>query len=139
MTAHYRRDSPKGVTAPNPDAARDIIQHITKHRGQKTPYTSVSEDAGAIGHFSGVMYETEPDDVERDSHEFIDHSNLTELLRAQLHGTNRGERVLAARALQLAARAKEALIDWRFALDGVARKDRVSWCYARIQKYFRRI
>ena len=139
MTAHYRRDSAKGVTAPNPDADRDILQHITKYRGQKTPYTSVSEDSKAINHIDGVMYETDSDNVERDAHEFISHSHLTELLRAQLHGSTRGDRVLAARALQLATRAAEALIDWRFTVGGIARKDRVSWCYTQIQRYFRRV
>jgi len=56
MTIHYRRDRLKskgGITPPNPDAPRDLISHITKHRGEKTPYTSVSEDKNAIDHFDG--------------------------------------------------------------------------------------
>ena len=38
MTTHYRKDNPNGITAPNPDGNRDIVGHITKYRGIKTPY-----------------------------------------------------------------------------------------------------
>jgi hypothetical protein len=59
MATHYRKDHPRGITAPNPDAEKDIVSHITKHRGMKTPFTSVSEDEQAIRHFSGGDLYTE--------------------------------------------------------------------------------
>ena len=46
MATHYRKDGPGGLTAPNPDAVKDVVAHITKHRGMKTVYTSVSEESG---------------------------------------------------------------------------------------------
>ena len=133
---HYRKDNPKGITAPNPDADRDIIQHITKHRGQKTPYTSVSEDSKSIRHIQGILYKVDSQDVQDDGHGFIFHSELIDQVRSVMQSSARADRVLATRAYQLATRAREALIDWQFELSGIAKKDKITWCYNHIQKYF---
>jgi hypothetical protein len=140
MALHYRKDNPQGVTAPNPDAEKDIVAHITKRRGHKTPYTSVSEDEKAIEHISGgALYKTESDDVVQDSHSFITHSELLDHLRKIGMSSHKGERIKVSRALQYAFRAKEALIDWQFNLESIDRKDRIAWCSRHIQKYFRKV
>ena len=136
---HYRKDNPNGVTAPNPDGDRDIVAHITKHRGMKTPYTSVSEDQNAIRHFSGELYKTDSDDIVAGGHVFKNHSEVVDELTSIIQTSARAERILAGRAFQYVKRAKEALIDWRFLLDNVKKKDRISWCYSHIQKYFQRV
>jgi hypothetical protein len=136
---HYRKDNPNGITAPNPDGNRNIVEHITKHRGMKTPYTSVSEDPNAIRHFSGELYKTDPDNVIADGHNFKSHSDVTDELRSIIQTSARSERILANRAFQYAKRAKEALIDWQFSLDNIRKKHRISWCYNQIQKYFQRV
>jgi hypothetical protein len=73
---HYRNDNPKGITAPNLDAERSKVAHITKHRGMKTPYTSVSEDKDCIQHFGGVTYQTDPQDIISHNHVFVSHPDL---------------------------------------------------------------
>ena len=139
MTTHYRKDNPNGITAPNPDGNRDIVGHITKHRGIKTPYTSVSEDKNAIRHFSGETYKTDSADIEADNHLFITHSTLLQEIGKTVQTAKRGEKILASRAHMLAQRAKEALIDWQFNLDSIERKNRITFCNTQIQKYFHRV
>ncbi len=105
----------------------------------KTQYTSVSEDEQAIKHFSGELYRTESDHIVGDNHNFIAHSELSDRLKSVIASSSRGERVTASRALQLALRAKEAVIDWRFNLETVPRKDRITWCFNNVQKYFHKV
>ncbi len=138
MATHFRKDSSNSITGPNPDGPDDLVAHITKHRGMKTAFTSVSADKNAIKHFSGVLYRTESDHIMRDDHIFISHPQLIEELRQKIQTSRRAERIIASRALQLAARAKEALIHWQFDLDRMDRKERMGWCYKQIQKYFQR-
>jgi hypothetical protein len=133
---HYRKDNPNGVTAPNPDGPNDIVSHITKCRGMKTALTSVSADRDAIKHFSGELYSTESDLIVRDGHAFIDHPRLIEKLKEIILSSHKEEKIKASRALQLAMRAKEALINWQFPLDTIERKERIGWCFRQIQKYF---
>ena len=113
---HYRNDNPKGITAPNPDGDRSIIAHITKHRGMKTPYTSVSEDRNAIQHFDGETYQVESDSVIMDNHVFTKHADLLSELQQSVRATKRAEKVAASRAFMLAQRAKEAHLGTRIAL-----------------------
>jgi hypothetical protein len=139
LPSHYRKDSPHGITPPNPDADPDIIQHITKHRGQKTPFTSVSESPDAIKHFEGILYTTQPNQIVGDRHIFLNHADLINHLKSLNQSSDRGKRVLAVRAILLATRAKEALVQWEFSLDKVKRKDRIVWCQRYIQKYFQKV
>lgn len=136
---YYRKDSPKGITPPNPDGTRDMVAHITKHRGMKTPYTSVSEDRNAVRHFSGELYKTDSSDIIRDNHIVITHYDLTEKLKGIIQASRKEEKVIASRAFMLACRAKESLIDWQFRLDSIDRKERINWCFLHIQKYFQRV
>lgn len=139
LQPHYRKDSPRGITPPNPDAEHDIIQHITKYRGQKTPYTSVSESLDSIRHFDGVPYSIQPSLVTNDDHIFKSHADIVNELKLLNQSSSREQRVLATRALQLATRAKEALIQWNFDLEAVKKKDRIGWCQRNIQRYFKKI
>jgi hypothetical protein len=139
MAPHYRKDGPNGITAPHLDSDKNIVAHITKHRGMKTPYTSVSEEEWAVNHFSGDLYRTESQDIIDDSHKFIAHPDLVDLLKREISTSSRENKDRAQRAYMYAIKAKEALIDWQFHLDGVDRKDRITWCYRHIQKYFRKV
>ena len=138
MALHYRNDNPNGITGPNPDGERDKIAHITKHRGMKTPYTSVSEERNAIQHFEGETYQVEPNDLITDNHVFIWHTDLVNELQESVRVTKRADRLTAQRALILAQRAREALIDWQFNLSAIERKNRITYCYSNIQQYFKR-
>jgi hypothetical protein len=139
IPTHYRQDGPAGITPPNPDNDVGTIGHITKRRGMKTAYTSVSEKIDAIRHFSGVLYSTEPDVIIADGHPFQGHIELLDELRLAIHQATRADRLLAQRAFQYAERAKEALVKWRFDLSRVEPKERIGWCWARVQPYFTRI
>ncbi len=140
MTIHYRRDRLKskgGITPPNPEAPKDLISHITKHRGEKTPYTSVSEDKNAIDHFDGPqLYKTDSVEITQDGHHFITHLELTEQIKEIANSFQRKEKMRAQRAFQYVKDAKEALIDWQFNLERIDRNDRIDWCYKHVQKYF---
>lgn len=139
MKLHYRNDNPKGITAPNPDGDRSKVAHITKHRGMKTPFTSVSEDRGSIQHFDGVTYQVDPKCLIVDQHEFVSHADLLAELEGLVRTSKRAEKVAASRAFMLAQRAKEALIDWRFDLNLIERKSRITFCHSKIQQYFNRV
>lgn len=139
MNLHYRNDNPKGITAPNPDAERSKVAHITKHRGMKTPYTSVSEDKNCIQHFDGVTYQTDPQHVISDNHEFVSHPDLLSELQELVRTSKRADKIVASRAFMLAQRAKEALIDWQFDVSSMDRKSRITFCYNNIQQYFQRV
>ena len=139
MVDHYRKDSNNGITSPNPDAPKDVLQHITKHRGMKTPYTSVSEDSNSIMHFDGVLYKTTSSIITVDGHDFKTHKQvLAHLQNIQLTAV-RKEKILVNRAIANCSRAKEALVDWNFNLKSVDRKDHISVCYSLIQKYFSKV
>lgn len=137
IPTHYRKDSPNGITPPNPDNVVSLVEHITKHRGQKTHFTSVSEKADAVKHFSGTLYSTEPESITADTHSFQTHSEVRDELRGLIQTSKRGDKVLAQRALQYAEKAHEAVISWQFDLSRVDRKDRINWCGSRIQAYFK--
>jgi len=85
------------------------------------------------------LYKTDPDNVIADAHDFKRHSDVIDELRSIIQLSVRSERILANRAFQYAKRAKEALIDWQFSLDTIKKKDRISWYYDHIQKYFQRV
>ena len=136
---HYRNDHPKGITAPNPDADRGKVAHITRHRGMKSPYTSVSEDKNCIQHFDGVTYQSDSRNIVVDNHGFISHSDLLGELQELVRASKRADKLVASRAFMLAQRAREALIDWRFDLSSVDRKSRITFCHNNIQKYFQRV
>ena len=139
MQLHYRNDNPKGITPPNPDADRDKVAHITKHRGMKTPYTSVSEDKDCIQHFGGVTYQTVPEHIVSDHHECVSHPDLLSELQDLVRTSKRAEKIVASRAFMLAQRAKEALIEWQFDVASIERKNRITFCYKSIQQYFQRV
>lgn len=139
MKLHYRNDNPKGITAPNLDAERSKVAHITKHRGMKTPYTSVSEDKDCIQHFGGVTYQTDPQDIISHNHVFVSHPDLLGELQELVRTSKRADKITASRAFMLAQRAKEALIDWQFDITSIDRNRRITFCYNNIQQYFKRV
>jgi hypothetical protein len=139
MADHYRKDHPRGITPPNPDAGVDVVSHITKHRGMKTQFTSVSEDRDLIRHFSGALYATDSHDIIQDGHKFITHSDLIEHLRGIITSRKKKDRIIASRAFQMASRVKEAVIDWQFQSEMVERKHRITWCSNHIQRYFQKV
>ncbi|MFD0894393.1 hypothetical protein KBB96_07015 [Luteolibacter ambystomatis] len=135
---HYRKDSPNGITPPNPDNVVTLVEHITKCRGLKTHLTSVSAREESIRHFGGELYSTSPEEVIANSHRFVAHTAVREELRLLIQASKRAERVLAQRALQYAEKAHEAVISWEFDFSHVDRKDRINWCGSQIQPFFRR-
>lgn len=139
MAEHFRKDSKNGITAPNLDAEKDVVQHITKHRGMKTPFTSVSEDCSAITHFTGVLYKVESVAISGDGHRFKSHGDLISQLHGLRGAARRQERIVVDRAIMLAKRAKEALVEWEFDLSSIERKDHISFCHKQIQKYFSKV
>ena len=133
---HFRNDSPNGITPPNPDANVSHVDHITKARGKRTQFTSVSQDADSIRHFSGELYRCSRIAVQGDGHTFVEHNDLVDGIRQTILKSRREEKIKAERALQYTTRAKEALINWKFDFRRVPRKDRITRCGDQIQAYF---
>ena len=133
MPKHFRKDNPNGITPPNPDVIVTYFDHITKRRGMKTCYTSVSEGEKFINHFDGCLYHTSASSIKIDGHEFIPHSNVIANLCQARATTDRHERIAIDRAILMASRAQEALIRWDLKNKNVQRKNRISQAQNQIQ------
>ena len=135
---YFRRDQERGITAP--DLSKDCVfaEHVVRARGKRTRYTSVSLDKTKIDDFGPLLYLALRSMITTDGHSIIEHSDLIAALRTSAASSDKAERVRAVQALRYAQRRKEGLIDWRFNLNGVERKEYVSFGSNAVQKYFSR-
>lgn len=99
MTDYYRKDHPKGITPINPDFEKDVVEHITKARGTKTRYTSVSNSLLSIRWVNGVGYKVVTEKVLTDSHEILNYDYLLELLTKEFQDSARKKRILVNSAI----------------------------------------
>jgi hypothetical protein len=135
---YYRGDQRAGVTAPDLAHQCEFWEHIVRARGKRTAYTSVSLDRHAIERFGECDYLLLRDFLDRDKHGLVEHAELLRLLDQAARERDKGDRVIAIQALRFARRRKEGLVNWNFKVDGVERKNLITWAYARVQEYFRK-
>lgn len=102
------------------------------------PFTSVSTSKDAIRDFGEQLWKLTQPKVTDDGHVLVMHEQLLHALRALLHDNDDRTRELAARALPRSIRRREALVDWRYNVDGIERKDRISWAERYVSAYFTR-
>ncbi len=135
---YFRRDQDRGVTAP--DLSKDCAhsEHVVRARGKRTRLTSVSLDPAKIDDFGPALYVVLRPGLAGDGHSIIDNHDLLASLKQSAASTNKADRVRALQAMRYAARRHEGLIDWKFDVSGVDRKDLICWAFSQIQKYFQR-
>lgn len=133
---YYRRDQKAGVSPPDLSKTCTFAEHIVHARGKRTKYTSVSLDPARITDLGEVSYRLKQPDLQNAGHILVQHPDLiTELRRVALK-TTRGERLQALRALRYATRRREGLVDWRFNIASVARKNLLAWAKTRVAAFF---
>ncbi len=135
---YFRRDQERGITAPDLSKDCALAEHVVRARGKRTRFTSVSLDKAKIDDFGPSLYLALRPMITMDGHSIIEHSDLIAALRTLAATTDKAERVRAVQAIRYAQRRKEGLIDWRFDLNGIERKEYVSFGYNAVQKYFAR-
>lgn len=137
MADLFRRDQADSVTGPNLDDTSSYAEHIVHARGKRTRFTSVSTSRDAIRDFGPQLWKLLQPKVTVDGHSVVVHEDLVRALRQALsdEGDARA-RELAARAIPRAVRRREALVQWSFQIDGVERKDRMSWAERHVRTYF---
>lgn len=136
---YYRRDERSGVSPPNLAKTCTFEEHIVRARGRRTQYTSVSLDLKKLREFGDTDYRLERDKLAADQHQLVEHEALMEALRATARESEKARRLQAVQALRYAGRRLEGLVDWKFHVDGLARKNLVTWAESKVQEYFTRI
>ena len=135
---YFRGDQKAAITAPDLTKACTFADHIVSARGKKTQFTSVSLDRGRIERFGEVDYLLIRQKVDNDGHMLVEHEALVDALGTAAHNDEKAERLKAIQALRYARARKEGLVEWKFNVSGVTRKEMITWAFREVQKYFRR-
>jgi hypothetical protein len=133
---YFRRDQADGVSAPDLSKDCSYAEHIVRARGKRTQFTSVSLDPNKIDDFGPTLYRAIRHAIAGDGHTLVEHAELMRELRAAAESSQREERARAIQAQRYAKRREEGLVEWRFALGNVERKDLITWAFRHVQKYF---
>ena len=96
----------------------------------------MSLDLKKIRDFGDTDYKLIQEFIARDGHLLVDHGTLISKLREVAKAGDKADRLRAVLALRYAAKRKEGLVQWTFNIDGVARKDLISWAEKYVQGYF---
>lgn len=137
MVDLFRRDQADTVTGPNLDDTSSYAEHIVHARGKRTRFTSVSTSRDAIRDFGPQLWMLLQPKVTVDGHSVVAHDDLVSALRQALsEDGDAPSREFAARAIPRAIRRREALVQWSFKIDGVERKDRMSWAERHVRTFF---
>ena len=140
MTQEYfRRDRSAGVTAPDLTKLCSVPEHVVRARGKKTNFTSVSLDLARLQDLGEAEYRLDSGQTEADRHRIIEHHVLISMLRDVCQNSDKQERARALQGIRYVKSRLEALVEWKFDISAVARKDVITWAYSRIQKYFTKI
>lgn len=136
MPDYFRGDERSGITAPDLSKEVEYCDHIVKARGKRSQYTSVSKEPGKIRDFGDQLYRLKRPKVDDDGHTVVEHETLIDALQDLARGQDKGTRQKAIQALRYAKKRLEGLVQWKFNLQGVARKDLISWAQGKVQPYF---
>lgn len=136
---YYRRDQKAGVTAPDPSKPCTLAEHIVRARGKRTKYTSVSLDPDKIDDFGPTLHQALCPEILGKGHVVIEHDALIQSLRTEAINGEKLDRRKALQAQRYAIRRREGLIDWKFNIAGVQRKELITWAFVQVQSFFRAI
>ena len=135
---YWRWDQDGGVTAPDLTKSHTYADHIVKARGKKSQMTSVSSEKAKISNFGPSLYGVLRSEIDKDKHFLVEHAQLIETLTQVAKNGKREEKVRALQALRYAKLRVEGVIEWKFDINGVERKDVITWAFNNIQKYFKK-
>ena len=136
MTDYFRGDQSSGITPPDLSKEVDYADHIVKARGKRTQFTSVSKEPGKIRDFGDQLYKLKREELQADDHELVEHEALMEALRVRAREDEQAAKLKAVQALRYARRRLEGLVDWKFDVSGVERKDLITWASTKVRPYF---
>jgi hypothetical protein len=139
VTPYYRRDQSDGISPPDLSKTCSYAEHIVKARGKRTQYTSVSTNLTKIRIFGDTNYILISQKTAEDGHGLVEHAELIQALRQEAQQGEKEVRLHALGALRYATMRCEGLVLWRFNIDGVARKDVITWAQGRVQVYFAKV
>lgn len=128
-----------GIMAPDLSKDCTYAEHIVRARGKRTQLTSVSLTPTKIHDFGPVLYRVLCQEIAQDQHTIVEHSELLSHLRNSAESSRREERARAILAHRYAKRRLEGLVKWNFSIEGVDRKDLITWAFRNVQKYFRKV
>ncbi len=134
---YYRRDQTKGITPPELSKDCTFAEHIVRARGKRTRFTSVSLNKEKITDFGPALYIALRPKIETDGHAVIEHSALMNALRAVAMTGEKEDRLRAVQAQRYATKRKEGLIEWKFDISRVERKDLYVWSVSQTSPYFK--
>jgi hypothetical protein len=66
----------------------------------------------------------------------VEHEDLIQRLRDEACHEDKAARLRAVRALQYAKRRREGLVEWKFDISGIERKNVIEWTRQHIQGFF---
>jgi hypothetical protein len=136
---YFRRDQDGGVTAPDLSKDCTYAEHIVRARGKRTQLTSVSLAPHKIRDFGPALYRVLRDEIDRDDHTIVEHSDLMGHLRNVAESSDKEERARAIQAQRYAKRRLEGLVKWEFSIGGIDRKALITWAFGNVQKYFGKV
>jgi len=136
---YYRRDQTKGITPPELSKDCTFAEHIVRARGKRTRFTSVSLNKEKITDFGPSLYLALRPEIETDGHTIIEHSALMSALRVIATTGEKEDRLRAVQAQRYATKRKEGLVEWKFDISRVERKDLFVWSVARTSPYFKAV
>lgn len=114
-------------------------EHVVHARGKRTQFTSVSLDPKKIWDLGETLYRLLLDALLEAKHILIDHDKLVKSLINTVKNDEGKERDIAIRAIRRVKRRKEALIEWRFNIRAVERKDLIPWAFNKVNNFFTKV
>jgi hypothetical protein len=136
LTDYFRGDEKSGITPPDLSKDVDYADHIVKARGKRTQFTSVSKASGKIRDFGDQIYRLKRPELSADDHELVEHEALMKALRLQAKNEEKAAKLKAVQALRYANMRLEGLVNWTFDINGVERKDLLTWAKGKVKPYF---
>ena len=133
---YFRRDQKTGISPPDLSKICTYAEHIVHARGKRTQFTSITLDPMKSRDFGDVTYRLKRPDVDKDGHRVVEHAHLIDALRQSARESEKAERQRSLVALQYAKRRLEGVVDWRFDISSIERKDIIAFALARVTAYF---
>lgn len=136
---YFRRDQARGISPP--DLSKEdctYADHIVRARGRRTKFTSVSTSPESIRDFGDVLYRFKQQEARDDGHVLVEHQVLLDTLQRAVREGDKADRARAIQALRYARMRFEGLVDWRFNITGVDRKDLLEWAARQVRPFFAR-
>jgi hypothetical protein len=139
IAEYFRRDQKTGISPPDLSKTCTYAEHVVHARGKRTQFTSITLDPTKCRDFGDVTYRLKRPHVDNDGHRVVEHAHLIDALRQSARESEKAERQRSLVALQYATRRLEGVVDWRFDVSSVERKDVIAFALAHVAAYFAKV